>query len=124
MGYEWDGTIDYPDNFALHNTDNELDQLAKMKALSSMPELQTAIDNRIAETLDIEIAEARLGTEQVLEGEAPEMDHPVTSADNRLSHIQEMIMEGYEDSEILDIHPEISQADITSAKESLLNLNG
>ena len=124
MGYEWDGTIDYPDNFALHNTDNELDQLLKMKQLSTMPELQSAIDNRIAEALDIEIAEARLGTEQVLEGEAPEMDHPVTSADNRMSHIQEMIMEGYEDDEILDIHPEISQADITMAKESLLNLNG
>ena len=114
MGYAWDGSIDYPDNFALHNTDNELDQLLKMKQLSTMPELQTAIDNRIAEALDIEQAE----------GLQLEMDHPVTSADNRMSHIQEMIMEGYEDSEILDIHPEISQADITMAKESLLNLNG
>jgi uncharacterized protein (DUF433 family) len=35
-----------------------------------------------------------------------------------------MIMEGYEDDEILDIHPEIAQADITAAKQQLLNLNG
>jgi hypothetical protein len=70
MGYAWDGEIDYPDNFALHNTDNELDQYAKIKALSPRPEVQAAIDSRIAEMLDIETLEAQLGTE-VVEGEAP-----------------------------------------------------
>ena len=70
MGYTWDGEIDYPDNFALHNTDNELDQYAKIKALSPRPEVQAEIDNRIAEMLDIETLEATLGTE-VKEGEAP-----------------------------------------------------
>ena len=70
MGYTWDGEINYPDNFALHNTDNELDQYAKIKALSPRPEVQAEIDNRIAEMLDIETLEAQLGTE-VQEGEAP-----------------------------------------------------
>ena len=70
MGYEWDGEINYPDNFALRNVDSELDQMLKMKQLSTMPELQLAIDARLAETLDIEIAEQRLGVE-VAEGEAP-----------------------------------------------------
>jgi hypothetical protein len=70
MGYAWDGSIDYPDNFALHNTDNELDQYAKIKALSSLPEVQTAIDKRVAEMLDIESLEYQLGVE-VEEGEAP-----------------------------------------------------
>jgi len=70
MGYAWDGEIDYPSNFALHNTDNELDQMAKIKALSTRPEVQLEIDNRIAELLDIEMLEAQLGTE-VQEGEAP-----------------------------------------------------
>ena len=110
QGLAWTGTVDYPDNFALHNTDNELDQLAKMKSLSSMPELQAAIDARIAETLDIERSEAE--------------DHPTTTAANRTEHIQSMIMEGYEDDEILDIHPEISAEDILAAKQALLNLNG
>ena len=72
MGYTWDGTIDYPGNFALHNTDNELDQFAKIRALSSRPEVQSEIDSRIAEILDIEMLELQLGTEQNLEGEAPE----------------------------------------------------
>lgn len=70
MGLEWTGTVDYPSNFALHNTDNELDQLAKMKSLSERPEVQREIDARIAEILDIEILEAELGVE-VAEGEQP-----------------------------------------------------
>ena len=70
MGYTWDGEIDYPGNFALHNTDNELDQFAKIRSLSTRPEVQTEIDSRIAEMLDIEVLEAQLGVE-VAEGEAP-----------------------------------------------------
>ena len=70
LGIEWTGTIDYPDNFALHNIDNELDQLARMKALSTLPEVQQEIDKRIAEILDIELLEQALGTE-VEEGEQP-----------------------------------------------------
>jgi hypothetical protein len=60
LGYEWDGEIDYPDNFALRNVDNELDQLAKMKTLSTRPEILSEIDYRIAEILDIdEVYEAQ-----------------------------------------------------------------
>lgn len=70
MGYTWDGEIDYPGNFALHNVDNELDQMLKIKQLSPRPEVQLEIDNRIAELLDIETLEATLGTE-VKEGEQP-----------------------------------------------------
>lgn len=70
MGYEWDGEIDYPGNFALHNTDNELDQMSKIRALSTRPEIQTEIDKRLAEMLDIETLEEELGVE-VEEGEAP-----------------------------------------------------
>lgn len=118
MGYTWDGKIEYPGNFALHNTDNELDQMAKMKTLSTRSEVQREIDYRIAEILDIESIEA----------EDPDSDdqeqHPTTTPENRSEHIQTMIMEGYEDLEILDIHPEITQADITAAKQQLLNLNG
>lgn len=70
MGYNWDGEIHYPDNFALHNTDNELDQYAKIKLLSTRPEVQLELDKRVAEMLDIETLEAELGVE-VEEGEAP-----------------------------------------------------
>jgi len=57
LGLEFDGTIDYPDNFALHDIDNELDQLAKMKTLTINPMVQAEVDRRIAEILDIELLE-------------------------------------------------------------------
>ena len=70
LGQEWMGEIKYPDNFALRNVVSELDQLAKMKQLSARPEIQTEIDSRVAEILDIETLEQTLGTE-VTEGEQP-----------------------------------------------------
>ena len=54
MGYAWDGVIDYPDNFALRNVESELDQLSKIKSLSTRPEVQTAIDSRVADMLEID----------------------------------------------------------------------
>lgn len=67
LGVEWDGEIEYPDNFAMHNTSNELDELTKLKALSTNPLIQDAIDKRIAEMLDIEQIEMEL--EDVAKGE-------------------------------------------------------
>ena len=67
IGAQWDGEICYPDNFAMHNTSNELDELTKMKDLSSNPLIQSAIDKRIAELLDIE--ELEMEPEDVVEGE-------------------------------------------------------
>lgn len=89
MGMEWTGEIDYPSNFALHNTDNELDQLAKMKTLSTRPEVQAEIDRRLAEMLDIEMLEAELGTE-VVEGEAPPdfIPHNMTAPDGTVMWVE------------------------------------
>jgi len=33
-----------------------------------------------------------------------------------------MIMQGYEDAEMLNLHPEINQADIDAARAELLNV--
>lgn len=52
-----------------------------------------------------------------------EMEHATTTAENRTEHIQEMIMEGLEDNEMLELHPEISQEDINQAKQALLENN-
>lgn len=85
LGQPWEGRITYPDNFALRNVDNELDQLAKMKTLTSRPEVQAEIDSRIAEILDIEQLEQALGTE-VQEGEQP-MDFQAHNMMNALGQI-------------------------------------
>jgi hypothetical protein len=50
-------------------------------------------------------------------------NHPTTTPENREEHIQTMIMEGYTDADILRIHPEITRADILSAKADLLEVD-
>lgn len=89
LGLEWTGEIEYPGNFALHNTDNELDQMAKMKTLSSRPEVQAEVDRRIAEILDIEMLEQPLGVE-VVEGEQPPgfVPHTMTAPDGTVLYIE------------------------------------
>jgi hypothetical protein len=66
IGIQSEAEIDYPGNFALHNTSNELDELAKMKALSANPAIQAEIDKRIGEMLDIEMLEQEAGDVNVL----------------------------------------------------------
>ena len=89
LGLDWTGEIVYPSNFALHDVDNELDQFAKMKALSSNPMIQLEIDKRLSEILDIELMEAALGVE-VSEGEAPPAyaAHNMTAPDGTILYVE------------------------------------
>lgn len=50
-----------------------------------------------------------------------QLQHATTTPENRTAHIQEMIMDGLTDEQILDLHSEISQSDINTAKQELLN---
>jgi hypothetical protein len=89
LGLQWSGEISYPDNFALHNIDNELDQLAKMKTLSARPEIQQEVDRRLAEILDIEMLEQALGVE-IVEGEQPPgfVPHNMTAPDGTILYVE------------------------------------
>ena len=63
MGAEWDGEIEYPDNFALHNTDNELSQLKTASEIVQDPVKRALIENAVMETIDIESTEHELDEE-------------------------------------------------------------
>lgn len=111
LGTEWTGMIDYPGSFNIRDTATEINQL------------RTA-----AETVGEDPRAKRKIVEHVMEWmgeddwEQGEMEHPVTiTGANRTQHIQEMIMEGYTDEQILGLHPEINQADIDTAKQALLD---
>ena len=110
QGNAWDGVIEYPRTFSIQDKANDIVMLkmAKESGITD-PAITREIDKRIYETL----------TEENYDDLDP-MDHPVTTVENKTPHIQEMIMEGYTDQQILDKHSEISQADITTAKEALL----
>ena len=63
MGYTWDGEIDYPDNFALKNTDNELGHLKTASEIVQDPVKRLLIENAVMETIDIEMPEHELEEE-------------------------------------------------------------
>ena len=116
QGQAWDGEIKYPTAFHIKdkNIDMEIIQkaaVAQRDSATATPKVKTMLDNKIVELLADD------------DEEIQEMQHPVTTPENRSQHIKEMIMEGLTDQEMLQLHPEINQADITTAKQELLNLN-
>lgn len=110
QGVEWQGKIEYPGSFNIRDTAQEISQL-KTAA-------ETVKDNPRAMKEVVERVMEWMGEDDWDEGE---MEHPVTiPGADRERHIQEMIMEGYTDQQILALHPEIAQSDIDSAKQALL----
>jgi hypothetical protein len=148
----WEGEIEYPGSFNIHDSQGEFAQLQTALSAATTPEAKAVIDYRLRELLDdprcdydteesYELAEYQAEidkldaiTAQIAQNEQQVVmqpledtpvvteQHPTTTPANRAEHIQEMIMDGYTDEEILAIHSEISQADITAAKEALLDL--
>ena len=109
QGLVWDGEIEYPDSFSIRDAESDLDQLVKAQSIVTDPLARQLIEHEVLEIVGVEL--------EVAESE----EHPTTLPENRQAHIQGMIMEGYEDSEILEIHPEITREDIIAAKTALLN---
>ena len=114
MGYNWDGYVDYPGSFNIRDTGAEIAQLKTAKESSASPVVAKEIDKQILEWMEVDEAVINKLEEQ----------HPTTTPETRTAHIQQMIMEGYTDAQILQIHPEITQADIDSAKQALLTSEG
>jgi len=112
QGYEWTGTIDYPGSFNIRDTESEIAQLKIARDTANDPRVLKQIDKQILEWMEVDEG-------VVKDFEQP---HPVTTPATRQAHIQEMIMEGYTDAQMLERHPEITQADIDSAKQALLDI--
>ena len=120
-GTAWDGNIVYPDSFDTRDRTQDLMNLKlAMEIGVSNPQLAKVVQAGIARALVEDPDE--LG--ELLENISGEvLEHATTTPENRSAHIQEMIMEGLTDQQILDLHSEISSSDIDSAKQQLLNLN-
>lgn len=116
LGTTWDGTISYSDSFSMRDTGRELDNLVRAYAVVQDPVRKSYLEHEIMETV------AEEDPVDYNEPGEEAAQHATTTPDNRQQHIQDMIMEGYEDDEILDIHPEINEQDILAAKQALLNL--
>ena len=113
QGQGFDGKITYP--MAFHIRDKNLD----MDLLKKVAETNPA-DPRVKQMIDKKLLSLIMSEDELEEMEEP-MQHPTQTAATKTPHIQEMIMEGYTDQQILQLHPELNQQDIQAAKEDLLD---
>jgi len=123
QGTAWDGEIKYPTAFHIKDKGLEMDLLqkaavAQRDSASASPAVKAIIDQKILQLLSTDEEEYQ----NIVDG-ASNSEHPTTTAMDRAPHLQKMIMDGYTDQQILQIHPEVTSADITSAKQQLLNSN-
>lgn len=108
----FDGTIEYPRSFSIQDRANDISILKMAKEANIR-------DQRINDAIDKKIY--KVAMEDDMEELGEEMEHPVTTTADRSEHIKEMIMQSYTDQQILQLHSEITQEDINTAKEELLN---
>jgi len=116
QGLSFDGDIIYPDTF--HIRDKAMDMTLLEQAARTNP-----ADPKVKQAIDTKILELIMDDDEIkdLEGEEVELTHPTVDADSKTPHIQQMIMDGLTDEQMLELHPEITQADIDTAKQDLLN---
>ena len=129
QGITWDGVVDYPDLFNIHDKENTVALLKLAKETQPQNgELLKQIDIMLAKALikDEDTLETVINYQAEAEEIEEEMEHPSLageSTEEKNEHIQEMIMQGLTDQQILDKHPELTQTMIDSAKQALLNSN-
>lgn len=121
----WLGEVEYPSSFNIRDEHREFQQLASAKSAATSPEALRIIDFRLREILedptltytpDVPDEESEGEEEAVMPGtEDTGLEHPVTTPQTREEHIQEMLMSGYTNDQILALHPEISLDDIIAA---------
>jgi hypothetical protein len=123
MGRVYEGSSVYPGSFNLRDTDKEISQLKVAKETATDPRVHREIDRAIVTWMGQDPDEVMPKLTTATPPAVIDLSlHATTTPETRSAHIQEMIMQGYTDAQILEIHPEITQADITSAKQQLLNL--
>jgi hypothetical protein len=120
MGTTWQGSVDYPGSFNIRDTGQEITQLKIAKETATNPAVLAKIDYHILEWMGHDDAEQILAGQDTqtaaptsTEGEHPSLAN--SSQADRLAHIQEMLMSGYANDEILALHPELTLQDIIDA---------
>ena len=123
QGKVFDGVIDYPDNFNIHDKAQTVAMLKTIKETNPQnPMLLEHIDIMLAETIvkdEDKLAEIKAGQQQPTQ---PGMTHPSLEGktqSQKIAHIQDMIGEGLSDADMLELHPEINQGDIDTARAEL-----
>lgn len=114
QGQAWDGEIVYPRSFSIQDKANDIAMLKMAKEAEPQdPILQTKIEKMMLETItEMPYEDVKEWYEEWTQNNKPSKDSvqhaPVTSADDLVMHLREMVEAGYTDEEIKTLHPELA----------------
>jgi len=112
QGKVFDGVIDYPDSFNIHDKENTV-------ALLKLAKETNPSNEQLLKEIDIMLAKALIKDEDTLERviEAQQEQQvnldtttqhtPMTSPTQMVEHMKAMVEQGYTTEQILELHPEI-----------------
>jgi hypothetical protein len=115
QGKVWDGEILYPRSFSIQDKANDVALLKMAKESNPTdPMLVDKIEKMMLEALtERSYEEVKEWYDEWNKNNRPSKDMmthgPVTSADDLVSHLREMVTAGYTDEEIKALHPELTQ---------------
>jgi len=141
QGQTWNGEIEYPGSFNIHDVGNEFQQLQSAKTTATTPDAIAVIEYRLRELLDdprytiteeeafempeyqAEIDAINAIAAEIRGVQTPSTAEPASPVSPGVDGmIQQMIMDGLSDEQILAQRPELTQEDIIRAKQLLLDL--
>ncbi len=105
----FDGVIDYPDSFNIHDKENTIAILKQAKETNpANPELVKEMDIMLAKALitDEDCLERVIESQQT-QIQTSTTHPPMQDVDTLVAHMRNMINEGYTDDQIKELHPEI-----------------
>ena len=116
--------IEYADSFDVKDEHSTLELYSKSLRTVSDPVFSKEVSKMVAELLitdEVTLTQIKNSIDADPEEEEvmTELQHEVTTSENRADHIREMLEQNMGDIEILNLHPEISQEDINRARNSV-----
>jgi len=114
QGKVWDGEVEYPRTFSIADKANDIAMLKMAKDSNPTdPMLNDKIEKMMLESItEMPYEEVKEWYDEWKAENKPAKDMvthaPVTSADDLVTHLREMVEAGYTDEEIKALHPELS----------------
>lgn len=112
QGNTWNGEIEYARSFSIQDKANDVAMLKMAKEANiGDARINQELDKRIYETITEEFIEDidDNAVASMSEGNQTLTHDPVTSPDDLVSHLREMIEQGMTDEQIKELHPEIAE---------------
>jgi hypothetical protein len=102
----WQGEIDYPDSFSIQDEQQEYANLQMARNTATGAEALALVDQLLIQLMSDEYNVVPPGTAAAVPGPAD------------LEHIQQMLMSGSTNAEILAMYPDVTVTDIVAAAAS------